>query len=100
MSKEIKWWYNFRYKGWCFNFRENIDSLNVEPGNINQYEHGYDLGISGEKIPYGITTENCRNIVIILFWQRSNMNLGKDKLSISYRVGEYLLMALKIGKYS
>ena len=46
---------------------KKIDSLYIEIDNINQYEHGYQLIISGDIIAHGTPTENCKNIVLIFF---------------------------------
>ena len=43
---------------------KKIDSLNVELDNINQYEHGDRLVISGDTIPHCSPTENCKDIVL------------------------------------
>jgi len=51
-----------------FNLDKEVDSLNVEIDNINQYEHGDGLVISGDIIPHGTSTENCKDIVLDLFW--------------------------------
>ena len=58
-----------------------------ELDNIIQYEHGDKLVIS-EDIPHGNPTENCKDIVLNLFWHHLNMNLGGDELSISHRTAE------------
>ena len=42
---------------------KKIDSLNVEFDNINQYNHGDVLVISGDIIPRGTLTENFKDIV-------------------------------------
>ena len=42
---------------------KKIDSSIVEINIINQYEHGDELVISGDIIPHGIATENCKDIV-------------------------------------
>ena len=47
---------------------EKVDNLNVEIDSIKQYEHGDDLIISGDIIPYGSPIENCKDIVLKLFW--------------------------------
>ena len=33
--------------------QKKVDTLNVEFDNITQYEHGYDVIISGDIIPHG-----------------------------------------------
>ena len=68
--------------------QKKIDSLNVEIDNNNQYEHGDGLVISGDIIPHGTANENCKDIVLNLFWHHLNINLGEDELSISHRIGE------------
>ena len=57
---------------------KEVDSLKVEIDNINQYEHGDGLVISGDIIPHSTPTENCKDIVLNLFWHHLNMNLGGD----------------------
>ena len=39
---------------------------------------------------YSICTpsENCKHIVLNLFWLHLNMNLGEDEFTISHRIGE------------
>ena len=54
---------------------------------IKQYEHGYGLVISGDIMPHGTLLENCKYIVLNLFWYHLNMNLGEDELTIVYRIG-------------
>ena len=68
----------FWFKGWYFNFKEKIWELNVVIDNVNQYEHGCESVISGDIIPHGSPTENCKDIVLNLFWHHLNMNLGGD----------------------
>ena len=67
---------------------KEVDSLKVEIDNINQYEHGDGLVISGDIIPQGTPTENCKDIVLNLFWHHFNINLGEDELFIAHRIGE------------
>ena len=80
------------------NFKK-VDALNVEFDNINQYEHGDGLVISGDIIPHDTETKNCKDIVLNLFWHHLNMNLGEDKLTVAHRIGENLLMVLIVEKY-
>ena len=61
---------------------KKVDSLNVVLDNINQYEHGDILVISGDVIPHSNPTENCNDFVLNLFWKHLNINLGEDELSI------------------
>ena len=68
--------------------KKKLDSVNVEICNTNQYEHGDGLVISGDIIPLGTPTENCKAIVLNLLKQHLNRNLCKDELSISNRIGE------------
>ena len=67
---------------------KEVDSLKVEIDNIIQYEHGDGLVISGDIIPHSTPTENCKDIVLNLFWDHLNINLGEDELSIAHRIGE------------
>ena len=66
----------------------NKRCLNVDIDNINQYEHGDGLVISGDKIPHGTPTENCKDIVLNIFWHHLNRNLGESELSISHHAAE------------
>ena len=68
--------------------QKKVDNLDVKFDNINQYEHGDGLVISGDIIPHGTPTENSKDIVLNLFWLHSKMNLGEDELTISHRIGE------------
>ena len=68
--------------------QKKIDALNVEFDNINRYEHNDGLVISGDIIPHGTPTENCRDIVFDLFYQHLNMNLDEDELTDFHRIGE------------
>ena len=68
--------------------QKEVDSLKVEIDNINQYEDGNGLVISGDIIPHSTPTENCKEIVLNLFWHHLNINLGDDEISIAYRIGE------------
>ena len=68
--------------------QKKVDTLNVEFDNINQYKHRDGLVISGDIIPHGTSTENCKDNVLNLFWHHLNMNLGEDELTIAYRIGE------------
>ena len=61
--------------------QKKVDTLNVEFDNINQYEHG-DV-ISGDIIPHGIATENCKDIVLNLFWNHLYRNLGEANKQIN-----------------
>ena len=45
--------------------QKKVDTLNVEFDNINQYDYGDGLVISGDLTPHGTSTENC--IVLNLF---------------------------------
>ena len=36
--------------------------------NINHYEHEDDIVISGDNIPSGTPTKNCKDIVLDLFY--------------------------------
>ena len=56
--------------------QKKVDTLNDEFVNINQYEHGDGIVISGDIIPYDTATENCKDIILNLFWHHLNMNLG------------------------
>ena len=67
---------------------KEVERLNIEIDNINQYDHGDGLVISGEIIPHSIPTENCKEIVLNLFWHHLNINLGVDEISIAHRIGE------------
>ena len=67
---------------------KEVERLNIEIDNINQYDHGARLVISEDIILRGSPTENCKDIVLNLFWHLLNMNLGEDQLSISQRFGE------------
>ena len=67
---------------------KEVDSLKLEIDNIIQYEHGDGLVISGDIIPHSTPTENCKEIVLNLFWQHLNINLDEDDLSIAHRIGE------------
>ena len=53
-----------------------------------KYENGNELVISGDIIPHGTPTENCKDIVLNLFWHHLNRNLGEDEISISHRIEE------------
>ena len=66
-------WFNFGFKIRYFNFTEKSWR-----NNINQYEHGDDLVIYEDIIPHGTITKNFIDIVLNLFWQHLNMNLGED----------------------
>lgn len=68
--------------------QKEVDSLKVEIDNINQYEHGDGLVISGDIIPHSTPTENCKDIVLNLFWHHLNINLGDDEITIAHRIGE------------
>ena len=46
---------------------KEVNSLNVELDNINQCKHGNALVISGNIIPQGSPTENCKDILLNLF---------------------------------
>ena len=76
------------YKDDISTLEKKVDSLKVEIDNINQYEHGDGLVISGDIIPHSTPTENCKDIVLNLFWHHLNINLGEDELSIAHRIGE------------
>ena len=68
--------------------QKEVDSLKVEIDNINQYEDGNGLVISGDIIPHSTPTENCKEIVLNLFWHHLNINLGDDEISFAHRIGE------------
>ena len=68
--------------------QKKVDTLNVEFDNINQYEHGDGLVISGDIIPHGTPTKICKDIVFDLFWRHLNMKLGEDELIMAHRIGE------------
>ena len=59
--------------------QKKVDTLNVEFDNINQYEHGDGLVISGDIISHGTPIENYKDIVLNIFWHHLNINLGKDE---------------------
>ena len=67
---------------------KEVDNLKVEIDNIIQYEHGDGLVISGDIIPHSTPTENCKDIVLNLFWRHLNMNLGVDELTIFHCMGK------------
>ena len=48
----------------------------------------YSIVISGHIIPHGTPTDNCKDIVLNLFWHHLNMNLGEDELTIAHRIGQ------------
>ena len=52
--------------------KKKVDSLNVKIDNIDQYEHEDGLVISGDIIPHDTPTENCKEIVLNLFWHNLN----------------------------
>ena len=81
-------WSNFRKAADIPTLLKKFDTLNVEFHNINQYEHCDGLVISGDIIPHGTSTQNCKDIVLNLFWHHLNMNLGGDELTIAHRIGE------------
>ena len=66
--------------------------------DINQYEHGFEFVFSGILIPYGTPTENCKDIVLDLFWHSLNINLGEHELPFPITCRKKLLMTLMIGK--
>ena len=59
---------------------KKIYSLNLKIDIINQYEHRDDLVISGDIISHGTPTKNYEEIVLYLFRQHLNTNLGEDEL--------------------
>ena len=63
----------------------------MDNDNINQYEHGDGLVFLGNIIPHDIPhgiLDNCKDIILDLFWHHLNMNLGENELSVSHRIGE------------
>ena len=46
-------------------------------------EHVDGLVISGDIIPHGTRTENCKVIFVNIFWHHLNMNLGEDEIHFS-----------------
>ena len=78
--------------------QKNVYSLNLEI-DINQYEYGDDLVISGDIIPHGTPTENCKDILLKLIWHHLNMNLCEDELIISHRIGEKPINGVDNRKY-
>ena len=69
--------------------QKKIDILIIEfENNNNQCEDGDALIIYGDIIPQGTATENCKDIVLNLFWQHLNMNLDESELTIAHRIGE------------
>ena len=68
--------------------QKKVDSLNLEYNNNNQYEDGNGLIISGNIVPHGTPTENCKDIVLNLFWHHLNINLNEDELTNVHRIGE------------
>ena len=68
--------------------QKKVDALNIEYDNNIQYEDGEGLIISGDIIPQGTATENCKDIVFNLFYQHLNMNLDETDLTFAYRIGE------------
>ena len=78
--------------------QKKVDTLKVEFDNIDQYKHGDGLVISGDIIPHGTQTENCKNVLFNLFWHHLNMNLGEDELTIAHRIGEKPINGVENGK--
>ena len=50
---------------------KKVEYQNMENDHFNQYDHGDELAILGDIIPHGAPTENCKNIVLNLFWKYS-----------------------------
>ena len=68
--------------------QKKVDALNIEFDNHNQYEDSDGLVTSGDIIPQGTATENCKDILFNLFYQHLNMNLDENELTVAYRIGE------------
>ena len=68
--------------------QKKIESLNIEIDNINKYADSNGLIISGNIIPLGTATENCKDIVLNLFCRHLNINLNEDELTDVYRIGK------------
>ena len=68
--------------------QKKIDSLNIEIDNINKYADSNGLIISGNIIPLGTATENCKDIVLNLFCRHLNINLNEEELTDVYRIGK------------